>query len=1012
MAKNINVVLTLQDKFTKKMNEASYETLKFKRNLALAQTVSDKFAGVMHTMETAAVVGIGAAGTAITAASKSVLDEYEKFNNAMNRVEGLKGVGTTVAEMESLTKAAKETARSIKGTTYNDAADALYYLAQAGLNTEQSMAALPGIMKAIKIQGGDAQTVADATTDAMETLGLAASQTGEYVDKCAAVQVVANTDMLQLEESVKKCASAMVTFGKKSGVTGEELDKNLNDSVNDTLALIGLLSADKKGSEAGTAINSIYRRITKDSAEAQDGLEELGLSVYDSAGNLKRAEPLFREMGELMENLTPKERNSILSKIGGYYASDLQLIIDGIRNVSEETGMTLYEQLENAILAQEGKNGINGAADAYINAIAKGYGGAVATLAASWTNFKIDAGEIIAPYATDVLNYITGKLPVIQEWLENNLPSARDKGKEIIIEIKDALNEFKPVMQWIIDHWQQIAVGAGTVYTGMGAFRIGTGALEAYDTISQFSRGLGKQREAKDALWDNAKGLMVPDSTGKRKRNVHVDTSSVVTDNIFDTFTGVTEQTRNYDMPVKESFPLDLGNVIDVVEDVDDNRNTILRQSALGLDDISPIFKDGVKEGLEEAVDTTAKTKGKKGILSILGGVADTGLSLAGMAGTATAGAATGGGATVGSMGGIASGIMGTVGSGAVGGAATVAAPFIALAAILVGAYTQSENLRKSVKNFADNALGGVKSGLGKVKDGLKDGWEAAQPFVDVLKEGLKNVGDALAPVLNFLSPVVEGLGEIVGMGLGAIFEGIGTFLGKIAEAFQWINDKLDPFTSKIEAAWEWLSDLSEEFSEFIGLVTKDEETAPSEYKTLAYEGDPSMINGTITEQNNPGGGVTSEQEGGEGEGNGLEPYLKSDGTWGYRPAFSTSTIGETTGALTDNAKIRIQQSDAFTNEEKMRLAGTGPSQTDNVEHKALGTNYWKGGITHVNERGGEIMDLPRGTRIYPADKSKKMMSEKATPTVIVNIENFYGEDERYIERVGDKIAHKLAMNM
>lgn len=985
MAKNINVVLTLQDKFTKKMNEASYETLKFKRNLALAQTASDKFAGVMHTMETAVATGVTVAGTAITAASKSFLDAYEDFNNSMNRVEGLKGAETTAEEMSMLSKAAKETARSIKGITYKDAADGLYYMAQAGLNTEQSMAALPGILKAIKIQGGDAQTVADATTDAMETLGLAASQTGEYVDKCAAVQVVANTDMLQLEESVKKCASAMVTFGKKSSATGEEVDKNLNDSVNDTLALIGLLSADKKGSEAGTAINSIYRRLVKDSAEAQDGLEELGLSVYDSAGNLKRAEPLFREMGDLMENLNPQQRNSILSKIGGYYASDLQLIIDGIRNVSDETGMTLYEQLENAILSQEGKNGVGGAADAYINAIAKGYGGAVATLAASWSNFKVDTGEIIAPYATDVLNYIMGKLPVIENWLENNLPSALDKGKEIIIEIKDTLEGFKPVIQWIIDHWQQIAVAAGTVYAGMGAFRIGTGALEAYETISQFGKGLGKQREARDALWDNAKGLMVPDSTGKKKRNVPVDTSSVVTDNIFDTFTGVTEQTRNYDMPVKESFPLDLGNVIDVVEDVDDNGNTILRQSALGLDDISPVFKDGVKEGLEEAVDTTAKTKSKKGILGILGGVADTGLSLTGMAGTATAGAATGGGATVGSVGGVASGVIGSGGTaGIIGSAAATAAPFVVLAAVIAGAYTQSEKLRKSVKNFADNVLSGVKSGLGRVKDGLKKGWEAAQPFVDVLKSGLKIIGDFLAPIVDLLGPVVSGFADIVGMGLGAIFEGIGTFLGKIGDAFKWIADVLDPFTSKIKAAWEWLSDLSEEFAAFIGLVTQDEETTPTEYKTLAYTGDHSSANGTATSSIT---GNSNEAEGGEGEDSGKEWYIDANGMYRQRTITKSTMTGEKTGAMTEGMKER-------------------------EEGNALGTNYWKGGVTSVNERGGEIMDLPRGTRIYPADKSKKMMSEKAAPTVIVNIENFYGEDERYLNRVGDWIAHKLAMNM
>lgn len=40
----------------------------------------------------------------------------------------------------------------------------------------------------------------------------------------------------------------------------------------------------------------------------------------------------------------------------------------------------------------------------------------------------------------------------------------------------------------------------------------------------------------------------------------------------------------------------------------------------------------------------------------------------------------------------------------------------------------------------------------------------------------------------------------------------------------------------------------------------------------------------------------------------------------------------------------------------------------------ATGTESWSGGMTWVNENGGEIMDLPTGTRIYPAAESRRMM--------------------------------------
>lgn len=38
----------------------------------------------------------------------------------------------------------------------------------------------------------------------------------------------------------------------------------------------------------------------------------------------------------------------------------------------------------------------------------------------------------------------------------------------------------------------------------------------------------------------------------------------------------------------------------------------------------------------------------------------------------------------------------------------------------------------------------------------------------------------------------------------------------------------------------------------------------------------------------------------------------------------------------------------------------------------AKGTMNWKGGIVQISERGGEIVDLPRGARVYPHDESVK----------------------------------------
>lgn len=44
----------------------------------------------------------------------------------------------------------------------------------------------------------------------------------------------------------------------------------------------------------------------------------------------------------------------------------------------------------------------------------------------------------------------------------------------------------------------------------------------------------------------------------------------------------------------------------------------------------------------------------------------------------------------------------------------------------------------------------------------------------------------------------------------------------------------------------------------------------------------------------------------------------------------------------------------------------------------ANGTPNWRGGMTRVNERGGEILNLPKGTQIIPNDISKRMADQAA----------------------------------
>lgn len=47
------------------------------------------------------------------------------------------------------------------------------------------------------------------------------------------------------------------------------------------------------------------------------------------------------------------------------------------------------------------------------------------------------------------------------------------------------------------------------------------------------------------------------------------------------------------------------------------------------------------------------------------------------------------------------------------------------------------------------------------------------------------------------------------------------------------------------------------------------------------------------------------------------------------------------------------------------------------IGRNATGSNYFGGGWTEINERGGEIVDLPSGSRIYPHATTQKMLAEQ-----------------------------------
>lgn len=86
----------------------------------------------------------------------------------------------------------------------------------------------------------------------------------------------------------------------------------------------------------------------------------------------------------------------------------------------------------------------------------------------------------------------------------------------------------------------------------------------------------------------------------------------------------------------------------------------------------------------------------------------------------------------------------------------------------------------------------------------------------------------------------------------------------------------------------------------------------------------------------------------------------------------------------------------------------TGSGRSGKIPENASGTSNWRGGITRINEKGGEIVDLPSGTRIIPHDASRNKNVGSRNVTIAKLADQIVIREEADIDKVTDSLVRKL----
>lgn len=257
------------------------------------------FAGKgLSTLAKGAGVAIAGASTAVVAFGKESIEAGMSFDKAISQVASTMGV--TVDEIGDLEKFAKQMG-SETAFSATQSAEALNYMALAGYDAETSMKMLPTVLNLASAGGMELANASDMITDASSALGLSLEDTSALVDKMAKASSKSNTSVTQLGD-------AILTIGGTA--------KDLAGGTTELSTALGILADNGiKGSEGGTALRNIILALSAPTKEASEKLEELGVSAYDSEGNLRPLNETFDDLGKALGNMTQGDRTQALSKI-------------------------------------------------------------------------------------------------------------------------------------------------------------------------------------------------------------------------------------------------------------------------------------------------------------------------------------------------------------------------------------------------------------------------------------------------------------------------------------------------------------------------------------------------------------------------------------------------------------------------------------------------------------------------------------------------------------------------
>lgn len=260
------------------------DTAAFEKGLGIAQkrlnATGKQFERVgkkMQSIGKSMTVGITAPVVAFGVSSLKAAGDFEQ---AMNRTQAVSGA--TAQELKQLSTLAKEMGRTTQFSA-SEAANALGFLAMAGFDAEQSMAALPGTLQLASSAQMELAETADLVSNVLTGYNKETSELAHVNDVLVKTFTSTNTNLEMLGASMKFVGPVAAS----AGVRFEEV-----------AAAIGLMgNAGIQGEMAGTALRGAISKILAPSNKAAGIMKTLGLNFTDAEGRLVSLVDIVEQLG-------------------------------------------------------------------------------------------------------------------------------------------------------------------------------------------------------------------------------------------------------------------------------------------------------------------------------------------------------------------------------------------------------------------------------------------------------------------------------------------------------------------------------------------------------------------------------------------------------------------------------------------------------------------------------------------------------------------------------------------